>query len=167
MKSILCSALLMISALGASAQDQEPYYTDPDAWVQEILERRNMQYAVMNSNESEFRIETELGNGRAQGGFIDSKISSYHGIELRDILSLVLVVEEMPPQDILYKILEVNEQLQMGFFEIFHNGTSYVVRYKCRVPAYLNARDLIDIYYYGITVSDELEKLITDGGDIE
>lgn len=166
MKSILCSALLLISALGASAQDQEPYI-EPDAWVQDILERRNMQYAVMNSNESEFRIETELGNGRAQGGFIDSKVSSYQGIALRDILSLVLVTEEMPSQDMMYKILEVNEQLEMGFFEMFHNGASYVVRYKCRVPAYLNERDLIDIYYYGITVSDELEKLITDGGDIE
>ncbi|MBX9448854.1 MAG: hypothetical protein KL787_03700 [Taibaiella sp.] len=166
MKSILCSALLVISALGASAQDQEPYI-EPDAWVQDILERRNMQYAVMNSNESEFRIETELGNGRAQGGFIDSKISAYQGIELRDILSLVLVTEEMPAQDMMYKILEVNEQLKMGFFEMFHNGASYVVRYKCRVPAYLNERDLIDIYYYGITVSDELEKLITGGEDIE
>lgn len=166
MKSILCSAFLIMSTLGVCAQDQEQYI-EPDAWVQDILDRRNMEYAVMNSNESEFRIETELGNGRAQGGFIDSKIGSYHGIKLRDILSLVLVAEEMPSQDIMYKILEVNEQLKMGFFEMFHNGTSYVVRYKCRVPAYLNERDLIDIYYYGITVSDELEKIITEGQDVE
>lgn len=164
MRTLLLCAWCLISAFSITAQEK---FIEPDTWVSDILDRKNLDYQLIESNESEFRIETNLGNGRSQGGFIDSKLSKFNGIELRDILSLVLVSETMPTRDQMYMILASNEQLKMGYFEMFHNGNDYVVRYKCRVPAYLNPDDLIDIYYYGITVADELEGLITEGKDVE
>ncbi len=173
MKKLLISIFMLCSTLAAMAQDgdlheaetKSPYKVDKE--IEEILIRRNMNYAVMSSNENEFRIETNLGNGRSQGGFIDSRVRKINGDYYRDILALVLVTNEMPSAETLSHILAVNEKLEQGFFEMFHNGTDFVVRYKNRVLADLDEHSLIDAFYYGITVSDQLEKEITDGGDIE
>lgn len=173
MKKFLISMFMLCSALVAMAQDGDPHDEETkspykvDTEIEEMLIRRNMNYSVMSSSENEFRIETNLGNGRSQGGFIDSRVRKINGDYYRDIMALVLVTTEMPSAETLFHILEVNEKLEQGFFEMFHNGTDYVVRYKNRVHADLKERTLIDAYFYGITVSDQLEKEITDGGDIE
>lgn len=175
MKKLLISFFMLCSTLIVMAQDENDHHHDEgtkspykvDKEIEEMLIRRNMNYAVMSNSENEFRIDTDLGNGRNQAGFIDSRVRKINGDYYRDIMALVLVTNEMPSAEILFHILEVNEKLEQGFFEMFHNGTDYVVRYKNRVIADLNENSLIDAYYYGITVSDQLEKEITNGGDIE
>lgn len=164
MKKILLAIPLVFGSLLASAQ--APVFP-PDGYIRQILEDRNIKYEVLSGSDNEFRIATDLGNGRSQTGFIDSRVHTFSGYEFRDVLSLVLVSDEMPSRSTLYEILEANEKLEMGFFEMFHNGMSYVVRYKCRVAANLSPGKLLDVFYYGITVADELEKIVARGEDEE
>lgn len=164
MKKLIIAVLLSLIGWAACAQDQ---IFPVDEGVRQMLEDRGLRYMLMSESENEFRIVVDLKNGRHQAGFIDSRLRDFMGYPFRDVMSLVLVVPDMPSQRMLYHILEVNERLEMGAFEMFHNGTNYVVRYKCRVAANLSPSKLMDVFYYAVTVSDELERYLTDGADVE
>lgn len=164
MKKVLLFSLMILGSVVVLAQQKD---FPPDGYIMRILDNRNIAYDVLTGSDNEFRIYTDLGNGRKQVGFIDSRLHTFSDYAFRDVLSLVLVTEDMPSRSTLLEILEANEKLEMGFFEMFHNGESYVVRYKCRIAANLSPDKLMDVFYYGITVSDELEKNLARGEDIE
>ena len=137
-----------------------------DPRVRKLLSELEYEFMVVTSNENEFRVSFDLGNGRTQAGFIDSRTSFYGNFEIREISSLVYVGHTLPAQNTLYYILKRNSELKIGAYEMIFNGTDYVIRFNAKVSADLDSEGLNTILTLVLMTADELEKELTNK-DIE
>lgn len=136
-----------------------------DPRVRKILNELGYNFMVVKSNESEYRLEFKLSNGRKQVGFIDSQTSFYGNFEVREVMSLVYVGPNLPSQLTLYGILKRNSEMKIGAFEMFYNGTNYVIRFTARISANLDSAGIDNILTLVLNASDKLEKELTDDDD--
>lgn len=163
MKKILLLSLAICSlAPMLQAQSHE------DERVQYYLEKRGYEYTKIDENEGELRIFMDLGNGRTQSGYIDTKDGYFpNGAAYREVVSLVYVNEIRPNEHELFQILQYNAKLERGAFEINENEGNYVIRYMYRIASDFTEREIMDAFYYAITVADQLESVLTPGEDEE
>ncbi|TAE47873.1 MAG: hypothetical protein EAY69_05865 [Cytophagales bacterium] len=127
-----------------------------DNRVADNLKALSFKYEIQ-SEDGTFKFTVPIGK-RTQTVFIESTISSYDKLEMREIYSIVHQSPHIPDQSRLVKLLMDNAQKKIGAWEIVYEGSEYFIIFTAKVPANADASDMKSAIDIVAASSDGMEQ---------
>jgi tetratricopeptide (TPR) repeat protein len=145
---------------GASGQ---PAKGQADPRVREILAGSDLKYSV--NPDGNYKIIFDVGSGRTQILFVESNVETLGGLEIREVWSPIgQTAEGSFPQTTADRLLRVGGALKVGAVEVVTVDGKPTAYFSAKVPADLNAEQLMKVINAVATTADENENSLF-GGD--
>lgn len=141
----------------------QPAKGQADPRVREILAGADLKYTV--NPDGNYKIIFDAGSGRTQILFVESNIETLAGLEIREVWSPIgQTTEGSFPQAIADRLLRVGGALKVGAVEVVTVDGKPTAYFSAKVPASLNAEQLLKVIDAVATTADENENALF-GGD--
>jgi len=149
---LLAIGISVLVSAGAYAQDAA------DPRIAEALDSLGVKYSVNSSNNYKVVYRMDDDPDRSHLVFIVSKTSSYRSVELREIWSIVAILDEYPGDETIHRLMSMNSTTKLGAWAIEESDDGEIwLMYTTKVPAALSPDELKDIVYFVAEVCDEME----------
>jgi hypothetical protein len=131
--------------------------------VREILVSTELKYTL--NPDGNFKIIFDAGSGRTQILFVESNVETLGGLEIREVWSPIgQTTEGSFPQAIADRLLRVGGALKVGAVEVVTVDGKPTAYFSAKVPANLDAEQLVKVVEAVATTADENENALF-GGD--
>jgi len=146
-------SLFLVTTASASAQDSR---------VRSALDNAGLKYTITDNGN--FKIPFDMGNGRTQVVIVNSKTYEFGGAEIREIFSVAAVVSSKSAftQNNLFKLLELNETYKIGAWQIHGGESPYILQFAIRAGANTSSSILADLIKLAAKTADDMEQRLTD-----
>lgn len=160
--SCFAIAVLFSSPLLAQLGDDEINY---DTRVKEALEEAELNFNIVDNGN--FHLVFELEGGRTQLVIIKSKTYEYGSMEIREIISIAAKSDNKKffKRDMLFDILERNEQYVLGAWQIDGGEAPYFLEFSVKVSANSSPKILSNALILSAKVADEVEQELSGEAD--
>lgn len=127
----------------------------------------DIEFRYKIAEDGSFILIFELENERTQLVIIPSETLNFAETELRMIRSPVFQINEKNslPNEILFSLLEKNSSYKLGEWEILSDGPPYLLGYRITIPVDFKQESLRGAILVVAQTADEMEKLLSNGGD--
>jgi len=133
---------------------------EPDSRVAKILSEAKLNYTV--DSDGDFKLYTQLNNGRLQTVWIISETQTVGSIEVRQVWSLGYASDTPPPEPILHELLEQNSRVKLGAWQIRKMSGKYVAVFAVQVGANIDKTNLLQILSAVASTADDFEKSLSN-----
>lgn len=146
----------------AQLGDDEVNY---DVRVKEALEEADLKYNIVDNGN--FHLVFELEGGRTQLVIIKSKTFEYGNMEIREIISIAAKADNKKffKRDMLFDILERNEQYVLGAWQIDGGEAPYFLEFSVKLSANSNPKVLNSALILAAKIADEVENELSGDAD--
>jgi hypothetical protein len=146
-------SLFLVTTASASAQDSR---------VRSALDNAGLKYTITDNGN--FKIPFDMGNGRTQVVIVNSKTYEFGGAEIREIFSVAAIVSSKSAftQNNLFKLLELNETYKIGAWQIHGGESPYILQFAIRAGANTSSSILADLIKLAAKTADDMEQRLTD-----
>jgi hypothetical protein len=146
-------SLFLVTTASASAQDSR---------VRSALDNAGLKYTITDNGN--FKIPFDMGNGRTQVVIVNSKTYEFGGAEIREIFSVAAVVSSKSAftQNNLFRLLELNETYKIGAWQIHGGESPYTLQFAIRAGANTSSSILADLIKLAAKTADDMEQRLTD-----
>jgi hypothetical protein len=146
-------SLFLVTTASASAQDSR---------VRSALDNAGLKYTITDNGN--FKIPFDMGNGRTQVVIVNSKTYEFGGAEIREIFSVAAIVSSKSAftQNNLFRLLELNETYKIGAWQIHGGESPYILQFAIRAGANTSSSILADLIKLAATTADDMEQRLTD-----
>jgi hypothetical protein len=146
-------SLFLVTTASASAQDSR---------VRSALDNAGLKYTITDNGN--FKIPFDMGNGRTQVVIVNSKTYEFGGAEIREIFSVAAVVSSKSAftQNNLFKLLELNETYKIGAWQIHGGESPYILQFAIRAGANTSSSILADLIKLAAKTADDMEERLTE-----
>jgi len=146
-------SLFLVTTASASAQDSR---------VRSALDNAGLKYTITDNGN--FKIPFDMGNGRTQVVIVNSKTYEFGGAEIREIFSVAAIVSSKSAftHNNLFKLLELNETYKIGAWQIHGGESPYILQFAIRAGANTSSSILADLIKLAARTADDMEQRLTD-----
>jgi hypothetical protein len=146
-------SLFLVTTASASAQDSR---------VRSALDNAGLKYTITDNGN--FKIPFDMGNGRTQVVIVNSKTYEFGGAEIREIFSVAAIVSSKSAftQNNLFKLLELNETYKIGAWQIHGGESPYILQFAIRAGANTSSSILADLIKLAAKTADDMEERLTE-----
>jgi hypothetical protein len=146
-------SLFLVTTASASAQDSR---------VRSALDNAGLKYTITDNGN--FKIPFDMGNGRTQVVIVNSKTYEFGGAEIREIFSVAAIVSSKSAftQNNLFRLLELNETYKIGAWQIHGGESPYILQFAIRAGANTPSSILADLIKLAATTADDMEQRLTE-----
>jgi hypothetical protein len=146
-------SLFLVTTASASAQDSR---------VRSALDNAGLKYTITDNGN--FKIPFDMGNGRTQVVIVNSKTYEFGGAEIREIFSVAAAVSSKSAftQNNLFRLLELNETYKIGAWQIHGGESPYILQFAIRAGANTSSSILADLIKLAAKTADDMEQRLTD-----
>jgi hypothetical protein len=146
-------SLFLVTTASASAQDSR---------VRSALDNAGLKYTITDNGN--FKIPFDMGNGRTQVVIVNSKTYEFGGAEIREIFSVAAIVSSKSAftHNNLFKLLELNETYKIGAWQIHGGESPYILQFAIRAGANTSSSILADLIKLAAKTADDMEQRLTD-----
>lgn len=131
--------------------------TTGDPRVKKSLERLGLTYQLSKSGN--FNVTFQIENSqRTHMVTIKSKTENYRGIEIREIFALVAILNDYPPDELIFRMMEENSTLKLGAWAMEADSSGVYIYFTAKVPVDIKDNDLKLYSYFVAEVADEMEE---------
>lgn len=131
-----------------------------DERVRKALTTVGLKYEV--DSDGDFRLAFEMDGDRSQILFVNSNVSRYRNIEVREVWAVAAKADEDGfPKRVLAKVLEDNAMTKLGAWQVVRDKLIF----RCDVGANADADTLKSVIIFVSEKADEMEKEITGKDD--
>ncbi len=109
----------------------------------------------------DFRIRLALDGGRSQLVWVGSRTDRLAELELRDVWSIAVRGQGVPPPDLALRLLEENVGSILGAWQVARRNEQYLVIFSAQVPAAASAAQLAAAVATVAANADRLEQELT------
>lgn len=149
--------IVTISLLAAQSATGDPR-------VKKSLERLGLKYQLSKSGN--FNITYNIENSdRTHMVTIVSKTETYRGIEIREIYAVAAALDDYPPDELIYRMMEENSSLKLGAWAMEANSDGVYIYFTTKIPADVKDNDLKYYSYFVAEIADELEEELLGNDD--
>ena len=148
-------SLFLVATASASAQNV-------DYRVRSALDNAGLKYTITDNGN--FKILFDMGNGRTQVVIVNSKTYEFGGAEIREIFSVAAIVSSKSAftHNNLFKLLELNETYKIGAWQIHGGESPYILQFAIRAGANTSSSILADLIKLAARTADDMEQRLTD-----
>ncbi len=108
-RKVITAFLIIIAAVSLLAAQS----ATGDPRVKKTLERLGLNYQLSKSGN--FNVTYNIENSeRTHMVTIMSKTETYRGIEIREIYAIAASLDDYPPEELIYRMMEENSTLKIG-----------------------------------------------------
>ena len=155
----LMGVLMASAAIAAYAAEppETPAVADPR--VEAALEAAGLGYSI---DEGDFRLEYEVGEGRAQRVWVASETARIEDLEMRDVWSVAARGQGEIPADLARMLLRENVRMILGAWQVNQNPEEYLVVFSAPVDAAADAATLREVIEVVVFSADRIEKQLSE-----
>ncbi len=128
-----------------------------DPRVKKSLERLGLNYQLSKSGNYNVTFQIE-NSDRTHMVTIMSKTETYRGIEIREIYAIAAALEDYPPEELIYRMMEENSTLKLGAWAMEADSSGVYIYFTTKIPADVKDNDLKYYSYFIAEIADEMEE---------
>jgi hypothetical protein len=133
-----------------------------DARVERILKQLKYHYEI--TSDSDFKVPTDLDDGRTQTVYVNSSTSTFGVLEVREVWAIAMKVHGALPAQLANRLL--NDRKKFGGWRALTTDTGdTLVYFSAQVSSDCDAQTLDSVMDLVLAVADKLEKELT-GKDV-
>ena len=144
---IFIIALSMLTAQSATG----------DPRIKKSLERLGLNYQLSKSGNYNVTFKIE-NSERTHMVTIKSKTETYRGIEIREIYAIAAALNDYPPEELIYLMMEQNSTLKLGAWAMEADSSGVYIYFTTKIPADVKDNDLKYYSYFVAEIADEMEE---------
>ncbi len=128
-----------------------------DPRVKKTLERLGLNYQISKSGN--FTVTYNIENSdRTHMVTIKSQTEMYRGIEIREIFAIAAALDDYPPDELVYRMMEENSTLKLGAWAMEADSSGVYIYFTTKIPADVRDNDLKYYSYFVAEIADEMEE---------
>ena len=159
-RKVITAFLIIIAAVSLLAAQS----ATGDPRVKKTLERLGLNYQLSKSGN--FNVTYNIENSeRTHMVTIMSKTETYRGIEIREIYAIAASLDDYPPEELIYRMMEENSTLKLGAWGMEASSDGVYIYFTTKIPADVKDNDLKYYSYFVAEIADELEEELLGSDD--
>lgn len=159
-RKVITAFLIIIVAVSLLAAQS----ATGDPRVKKTLERLGLNYQLSKSGNFNVTYNIE-DTERTHMVTIMSKTETYRGIEIREIYAIAASLDDYPPEELIYRMMEENSTLKLGAWGMEASSDGVYIYFTTKIPADVKDNDLKYYSYFVAEIADELEEEILGTDD--
>jgi hypothetical protein len=124
-----------------------------------------MQIRYEIDPDGDFKLLFDVGDGRSQVAFVNSRTERFGTLEIREIWSIAHVCEGPLDPELADRLLERNRQVKFGAWGVERRGDRRHVVFTVHLSANADADALTQTLQLVLSLADQLERELTGARD--
>lgn len=133
-----------------------------DVRAKALLDDAGLKYTV--DDDGDFRLLYEFDDGRSHLVFVNSRTSTFRGMEIREVWAVACQTEKLP-ENVLRRLLEQNGELKLGAWSLVATEGKEAAVFVVQLAADTDTRSMVTALQAVSTMADDMEEELTGEDD--